>query len=613
MSESISAKLGTLPREPGVYLFRDARGRVIYIGKARNLFERVRTYFRENTEAGALGGPLRQEIRDLETIVVGSEKEAFILENEMIQRHRPRFNIRLREGGNFVYLRLDINQDYPRLEVTRWVRDDGARYFGPYPAASALRKTLRVVNRYFQLRTCSDHDPSIHRRFCLLCQISRFPEPSVYDIPRKQYRRHVENAVRFLEGRTTGLIRDLRRRMDAASRDRNFEEAARLRDQIHAIERTMEPQKIISDDRLDRDAFGIYRQNGRTGIYILYVRQGRVIGGQGFEPETPAAPDREVLASAVNMYYSRGHLIPDEVLLPFHVEGRQELAGLLSEKSGRPVRLRVPRKNPGRALVERSQRNAGAVLADQRQGAGRPTRALELLRKRLDLDHIPRVIECFDVSHLQGGVIVAAKTAMTDARLDKSRYRRFRIRSVDKGDDFSAMYEAVSRQVQHGLRADALPDLIVVDGGRPQLSAAQAALQAEGVDLTAVALAKKQRRQGQEKTPERIFLPGQTRPLVPAPDAPELLLLARLRDEAHRFAITYQKKTRRRQGMRSSLDAIPGIGKTRKKALFRRFGSIRQIAAASVEDLAVTEGIGPKMARQIKASLNADPGAQHPA
>lgn len=306
MNAKINAKLDTLARKPGVYLFKDARAEVIYIGKAKNLFERVRTYFRENAEDRAFVEPMREEIHDLEFIVTGSEKEAFILENEMIRRHKPRYNVRLREGGNFVYLRLDVNKDYPRLEVTRQVRDDGARYFGPYPAATALRKTLRVINRYFHLRTCSDHDPSTHRQPCLLCQISRFPQPSVFDIPKEDYRRYVEMAVRFLEGRTTGLIADLRQRMKAAAEKRNFEEAARLRDQIHAIERTMEPQKIVSKDRRDRDVFGVHRREGRTGVYVLYVRQGRVIGGQGFAPDTPPGWTRAGTGASGSVPWTRG-------------------------------------------------------------------------------------------------------------------------------------------------------------------------------------------------------------------------------------------------------------------------------------------------------------------
>jgi excinuclease ABC subunit C len=479
----LKEKLKALPDEPGVYLMKDKTGNIIYIGKAKNLRSRLMTYIADTRDERALMPFLAQEIADIETVVGGNEKEALILENELIKRHKPRFNIKLKEGGTFVYLRLDLNETYPRLEVTRQVKKDDARYFGPYPAARALRETLRVINRYFKLRTCSDHDPSRHKRPCLLCQISTFPEPSVYDMPPDEYHRHVKDAVSFLQGKKPELLDSLRQRMEKASGNLNFEEAARLRDRIGAIKRTLEPQTVIFETDMDGE--------------------------------------RQVLPALIH------------------------------------------------------------------------------LQKQLRLEHIPRRMECFDVSHFKGNAIVAAKAAMKDGKPDKSRYRRFKIRSVTVGDDYTAMHEAVLRRLKHGMDENDLPDLIVLDGGKGQLGAARRAmteLNITGIDMIAIAKDRGKRR---EHAAEYIYLPGKKKAVVLKQSSAEQLMLMRLRDEAHRFAITYQQKLLHRTTIASTLDRIPGIGSRRRRSLLRRFGSVKRIAAASVDDLAQTEGIGQKTARKI--------------
>ncbi len=605
MNEELTNKILTLPAEPGVYLMKDETGQVIYVGKARNLNRRVRSYF-EGRDQRSLAPFLEQAVSDIETIVVDNEKEALLLENELIKLHQPLFNIKLKEGGNFVYLRLDPAESYPRLEVTRQVRKDGARYFGPYPAARALRETLRVVNRYFKLRTCSDHDPSQHETPCLLCQISRFPQPSVYDIPPEEYRHHVEDAIKFLEGRKPELLDSLRTRMAEASASLRFEEAARLRDRITAVERTLEPQKVKTAELLDRDVIGVHREGSQFGVYVLFVREGRMIGGRAFVFGGQEFPDRELLASFINLYYSEGQFLPAEILLPFEIEGIAGLENLLSERKGSGVRLTVPRSGPGRTLVRMSARNAKQALGKPRTGEDEMIRLLERLRHELHLSRVPYRIECFDVSHFHGEMIVASKVAMVSGRIDKDRYRRYRIRSVTVGDDYSAMFEALTRRLRHGVEENDLPDLIVLDGGKPQLSAGLAALaelRVTGVDM--VALAKKRdfpaRERGEEpvSAPERIFVPGEPEPVVLPPTSPELLLLARLRDEAHRFAITYQKKLSRKERLRSELDDIPGIGEKRKRLLLNRFGSVERIAAATAAELAETEGLGKAAARRV--------------
>jgi excinuclease ABC subunit C len=611
MEKAIQDRIAALPSEPGVYLMKDRSGQVVYVGKAVNLRERVRSYF-SGADQRAFVPALEGLLGDIETIVVKNEKEALLLENELIRRHKPRFNARPKEGKNFIYLRLDAKQRYPRLEVTRQVQRDGARYFGPYPLARALRETLRIVNRYFKLRTCSDHDARSHERPCLLCQIARFPAPSVYDIPEEEYRRHVEGAIMFLEGERTDLVRDLRARMAVATAALRFEEAARLRDQLAAIERTLEPQEIIAATRIDQDAIGHCRRGDRLQLYMLHVRHGRIIGGQAFPFSGQEFPDRELLGSFVNQYYGRNVFVPDEVLLPIDIDAPEVLADLLAERKGAKVRVLVPQRGWRQKLIELARRNAEQGLRPRLAAQTEPANVLERLRKRLGLGRIPRRMECFDVSHFHGGAIVAAQVAMTDGQPDKDRYRRYRVTTVTVGDDYAAMHEVLTRRLRRGLANGDLPDLIVVDGGKPQLGAAQAALKDVGIaGVDAVALAKSRELPEtaapyglRAEVPERIYVPGRPEPVVLAQDSPELLLLARLRDEAHRFAITYQRKLMRRERLRSELEDIPGIGTERRRALLHHFGSVRRVYDASVEELAEVENVGLALARRIHEHLH---------
>jgi excinuclease ABC subunit C len=603
-TKRLKEKLKTLPHEPGVYLMRDKAGNIIYIGKAKNLRIRLKTYFAGTKDERALMPFLTQDIADIETVVGGNEKEALILENELIKRHKPRYNIKLKEGGTFVYLRLDLDPTYPRLEVTRRVKADGARYFGPYPAARALRETLRVMNRYFKLRTCSDHDPARHKRPCLLCQISTFPESSVYDIPSEEYHRHVKDAVSFLQGKKPELLDSLRQRMEQASGDLNFEEAARLRNQIEAIKRTLEPQTVIFDIDTDADVLGCYRMSNYLAVYLVFLRHGRVIGGRALSFEAAEElSEKKRLASFLNLYYSREHFVPDEIWLPFDIEDRKALEEVLSERKDAKVRLVVPKTKDKRALLMTSQRNARLALFQSRKSDRQTIATLINLQTQLGLEHIPRYMECFDVSHFKGDAIVAAKSAMKDGKPDKTRYRRFNIQSVTIGDDYAAIHEAVLRRLRHGMDEKDLPDLIVLDGGKGQLEAALRAirqLNISGIDTIALA---KDRDKKRKDGVEYIYLPGKKEAVTLKPSSAEQLMLMQLRDEAHRFAITYQQKLLLRTTITSDLDRIPGIGKKRRRSLLRRFGSIKRIAAASVDEISQIEGIGKQSARKIISFL----------
>jgi excinuclease ABC subunit C len=611
-SERLEEKLERLPAEPGVYLMKDARGEVIYVGKAVNLRSRVKSYFGRSSDTRAFVPILEDVLHDVDTLVVSNEKEALLLENELIKRHQPRFNVLLKDDKNFICLRLDPSAEWPRLEVVRHFKRDGALYFGPYASASSIRETLRTINRYFQLRTCSDHVLHHRKRPCLLYQIGRCPAPCVYDVSPEEYAQSVREVALFLEGKGSELLEALTERMKNAADVQRYEQAARLRDQLFAIERSLERQKIATIEPIDQDVFGFHREADRLVIYVLYVRKGRLNGGQAFPFTGQEFPDEELLASFVNLYYGQDNVLPDEVLLPLRPEGGVEsLAELLTEKRGRRVRVLVPQRGEKLRLVEMSAANARQAMVDQRRSRDEMEGVLERLGDRLHLSRPPRRIECFDISHFQGTSIVASQVAMTDGELDRARYRHFRIKSVQAQDDFASMYEVVGRRLRRGLAEKDLPDLLVIDGGKGQVASARAAMKDAGVQLDVVGLAKSRELEVDDqagvtaRSPERVFLPERKDPIVLPQNSPELFLLVRIRDEAHRFAITYQQKLMRRRNFRSVLEDIPGVGEGRKKALLRAFGSLKRIREASIEELAAEAGLGTTLAERIHAHLHA--------
>jgi excinuclease ABC subunit C len=612
MDPALWEKLTRLPTAPGVYLMKDRAGEVIYVGKAINLRARVRSYFDRSGDTRAFVPLLEGILGDVQTVLVSNEKEALLLENELIKKHQPRFNVKLRDDKNFICLRLDARQDYPRLEVVRRFANDGALYFGPYASASAIRETLRIINRYFQLRTCSDHALRNRRRACLLYQIGRCPAPCVYDVPPADYHRSVQEAALFLQGKANELVSRLRLRMGEASGALRFEEAARLRDQLRAIERSLERQKVAGE-LVDQDVFGLYREGDRLLIYLLFVRQGRLTGGLPFAFSGQEFPDEELIESFVNLYYGNGNLVPPQILLPLQPEGLGALEDLLSEMRGGKVRIGVPRRGDKLDLVKMANRNAEQSFSERKRDADEVQVILERLRDRLRLARVPRRMECFDVSHFGGSSIVASQVAVTDGEPDKARYRHFRIKSLQTQDDFAALYEVIGRRLRRGVKEEDLPDLLVIDGGKGQLASAYAAIKDAGLDrqVEVVGLAKSReldtpdRDQQRARSPERVFVLGQKDPIVLAQNSTELFMLARMRDEAHRFAITYQQKLMRRQNFRSVLEDVPGVGEGRKKALLRHFGSLKRIREASIEELAEVDGLGPAVAERLHAWLHA--------
>ena len=684
---SIAELLDKLPTDPGVYLMKDKRGRIIYVGKAKNLRSRVRNYFQRSGDNRPFVKLLDRILADIETVITSSEKEALLLENNLIKQHKPRFNVRLVDDKNYLVLRLDPKARYPRLEVTRKIREDGARYFGPYHSARACRQTLEVIGRHFRLRTCTDQVMNGRRRPCLEYQIKRCDAPCVLPVPPSQYAEQVRDVALFLEHKSSELLDRLRSRMMSASDSLEFETAAALRDQLKAIEITLERQHAVATQFVDQDVIGYYREGDVLEIAVLLVRQGKLVGRRTFRCTGQEFPDEESISSFVSQYYDRpGIEIPDEVLLPLAIEDQQAKSDWLRERTeelfgrARKVEVQAPKRGPRQKLVELASKNAAAAYASRRNRTKDTEAALGKLQRRLGLKKLPMRIECFDISHLQGTDTVASRVVFLDGEPAKHLYRTFKVRSVEN-DDFAAMYEVLSRRFRRALgkttgqggggedvgfssanvarrrseallpvairapsaeapaevvdvpewsdaepddveAADAqaeaalgdlalidgdeasdpksedpwsLPDLLVIDGGKGQLATALAALKDIGInwatELDVIGLAKEREDVRGDRKPDRVFLPRTKDPIRLRDNTAELFVLSRIRDEAHRFAVSFHQKLREKRTIRSQLQEIPGIGPRRQQALLRALGSVRRIRVASRQELLAVSGM----------------------
>src|SRR5512139_3397548 len=648
MEPALRKTLEDLPPEPGCYLMKDREGAVVYVGKAANLRARVRQYFDAGGGDDRIFVPLLEDLLgDIEVVVTRSEKEAVLLENELIKKHRPRFNVRLRDDKDFIVLRLDRRHPFPRLEVrrARERRDEGARYFGPYSSASSIRETLRIVNRHFQLRTCTDHVFDHRKRPCILFQIHRCPAPCVYDVPPEEYRQSVEDAVEFLEGRESELVPRLHARMDDAATALDFEGAARLRDQLQAVERSLEKQRVLMADRADRDVVGLWREGPDLVVQVLSMRGGKLQDSRSHPFREQEFPDEEILSSFLSLYYEQNPA-PDEILVPLEPAAADALADVLAERRGRRVRILTPQRGAKADLLEVAARNAEQGFKTWHEKDERREKAMAALVRSLHLARPPRWMECYDISTFQGALAVGSGVSMRDGEPDKENYRRYKVKGVAGQDDFAMLHEVITRRLRRAVSEGQFPDLLVIDGGKGQLNAALAAAKDLGLSTSpvtgipgapfvemvglaksrlvdpaalgtarvvarragrgrgaAVADAAQARDRGfvpeQARSPERVFLPGRKDPVVLRQNSAELFLLARLRDEAHRFAITFHRKLRRERNFRSVLEEIPGIGEGRKRALLRHFGSLKRVKDASVEEISEVEGFGPRQAAAV--------------
>ena len=521
LAQRLADKLENLPNTPGVYLMKDGRGEIFYVGKAKKLRDRIRSYA-AGTDTRSFVALIDAMLDDLEVVLTHSEKEALLLENELIKAHQPRFNVKLTDDKRFLCLRLDVRQPYPRLQVVRRFAKDGARYFGPYHSATAIREALRLINRHFQLRTCTDQVMRNRARPCLQYQIKRCPAPCVFDLNDGTYGTNVRDVVTFLEGRQSELLDKLTERMQTHAEAMNFEAAAALRDQIHAINRSLERQRMVTSDFVNRDVVGLYRQGPAVEVHVMRTRGGRLIDARRFsfartEQETP-----EVLSDFASRYYAeetQAQDVPDEILFPLQMEWDEALASLLAERAGRGVKVLVPERGDKRRLVELADKNAHQAFIDKERERGAAKDSLERLQRALRLKKLPRRLECMDISHLMGEHIVASVVHFADGAPDKARYRHYKIRTTQTQDDFQSMYEVISRRAAKGLAAADLPDLMVIDGGKGQLGAAHAALRDQGVtDVDLISLAKARnleeegglrgRRRGSKATKRSAATPG---------------------------------------------------------------------------------------------------------
>ena len=558
--------LETIPHEPGCYLMKDKRDRIIYIGKAKDLYDRVRNYFQRSGDDRPFVGRLPMLLSDIETIITANEKEALILERTLIKEHQPRFNVELKDDKNFLSLRVDTDQQWPRFEVVRSQEEDGANYYGPYSSASAIRRTLNIINKHFKLRTCPDTVLENRSRPCLQHQIDRCPAPCVFDLDRDDYIQQLEEAMMFLEGRGDELVDKIEAKMQEASDNLDFEMAAEYRDQLQSIEKVLERQVAVNSTDVDQDAFGYYREGDRLTLQVVFIRDGRMEGARSFSYSDQEFPAEEVFSSFLNMYYASGNHIPREVLLPTalsdsEMEAFEEILGEMAE---RRVYLKVPKRGKKHALVQTAMRNAEHSFKAEHSKEEQQRDLMQKLQQALKLRNLPRRIECYDISNLQGSQIVGSKVYFEEAEPDKSGYRHYKMKEVHQQDDFASMHEMLKRRFRKVAKGDEdAPDLVVIDGGKGQLAQADKVLEdlgLHGVDLISLAKAKTDRSGFDDpevtSSPERVFLPNRKNPVRIDQNSAEMYLLERLRDEAHRFAIDYHKKLRRKETLKSDLDDV---------------------------------------------------------
>ncbi len=595
----LQSKLDHLPDQPGCYLFKDQAGEILYIGKAAVLADRVRSYFLRSGDQSPKTALLVDQIADLETMVTRSELEALILESNLVKRHKPRFNVVLRDDKQYPYLRLPVKEAFPRLSIVRRVQKDGALYYGPYTPTGALRETLKVIKRVFPLATCTIDIDGTAERACIEFEIKRCMAPCTGNQSSQDYHRIVKQVRQFLEGRDRELLDELRTQMEAAADREEFEEAARLRDRMFKIERTLERQRITQTVSVDQDVIGIARQGAAVDLQLLFVRGGLLIGRKDFFwPQSSDSSDEELVCAAIEQFYNKDGQPPKELLVPVDLPDSELLSRWLSEKRGDGVRVLAPGRGAKHQLVLLAEENATAAVADHLRDVEIERQAGEELKRLLRLDKPPHRIEGFDISNTMGNQSVASMVVWEDGQMKKSDYRRFKIQSVSGANDFASMQEVVLRRYRD-TEDLARPDLVLIDGGLGQLAAAMEALKQAGQpDLAIFGLAK-----AKGEKDERIYLPSRKNPIVLRANSPATHLVQRIRDEAHRFAITFHRKLRSKTLVASKLDQIIGVGELKRNRLLRQFGSLENIAAAS--DKALHEaGLDGKTVAEFRRALN---------
>src|SRR5512140_37920 len=622
ISEKIQGILATLPTKPGCYIMKNAEGKIIYVGKAINLKNRVRSYFHADASHDNKTRRLVRDISHIEWIVVGSELEALILEMNLIKRHRPKYNIRLKDDKRYPYIKVHWNEPYPRVTVTRMMSEDGARYFGPYTSAWAVYQTLDVLRRIFPYLTCDREITGLDKRACLYFDIKLCTAPCIGAINQAGYRQMISDLMDFLSGHSETIVSRMQQEMETAAEELRFEKAAALRDRLKAVQSIIERQKVVfAADYLDSDVLAMARTDGEACVQIFFIRGGKLIGREYFILEgTEETTDSEVMTQFVQQFYAEAATVPDQVMLPNQLEEAQIVSQWLrSKRGGKKVEMFVPKEGQPQELVQMAAENAAETLqalrAQWQADSHKQEMALAELQSAFRLPQPPNRIECYDVSHTQGVATVGAMVVFEQGVPAKKMYRKFNIDSTSPGapDDFASMEEMLTRRFRRwqaandpaaqapGAKPDEsfsfLPDLIIIDGGKGQLSRAVKVLDDYGLGgkVPVVGLAKRE---------EEIFFPHKSDSLVLPRHSQGLYLVQRIRDEAHRYGITAHRVRRTKQGMASRLDSIPGIGPARRKSLLLHFGSVEKIGAASLDELAEVAGMTRAAAESIKAHLD---------
>ena len=612
LEDAIRRRLQAVPDTSGVYLFRDAKTQVIYVGKALRLRDRLRQYFTPGYAETARVAELVRRATDFEFITTANEVEALVLENNLIKNYRPRYNIRLKDDKNYLYLKLPVTEDFPRVHYSRRVQNDGALYFGPYTSAQSLRSTVKSIRQLLPFRTCSD-EIFKQGKVCLDFHIKRCPGPCERRISSEDYKARIHEVALFMEGRSDILVRELQERMESSAGRLDFENAARYRDQLQSIERIADRQRVLTRGRDDQDIVAYARSGNDVFVEVAYVRQSKMVGHDGHALDGAAdATEPELLRGFMLQYYSSATHVPRTVILPGPVDEPELLIGWLSEKRGGPVTLEIPQRGRKRGLVTQLAETAKQELEQLRIQAdydrSRTEPMLAALAQALDLESPPKRIECYDISNIQGDSAVGSMVVFEDGRPRNDHYRHFRIKYTPGPNDFAMLQEVLRRRLerlesaQRREEADIVgdrsfttrPDLILIDGGKGQLSAALEVMETAGyADIPTFALAKER---------EEIFAPGRAEPIVQERNSPGMFLVQRVRDEAHRFAITHHRKVRARKALTSPLDSVEGIGPARKRALLRHFGSVQAIREAPVDEI-VKLGIPERLASRLKETL----------
>ncbi len=615
-SDHIKGILDTLPGKPGCYLMKNTAGEIIYVGKAINLRNRVRSYFQDSRGLDTKTRQLVRHITTIEWIVVGSELEALILEMTLIKKHRPHYNIRLKDDKRYPYIKVHWKEPFPKVTVTRQMVDDGSRYFGPYTSVWAVHQTLDVLRRIFPYLTCDREITGKDPRACLYYDIKLCGGPCIGAIQQIGYRQMIDDLCLFLQGRTDPIVSRMRSEMEQSAEELKFERAAALRDQIQAIDQVVERQKVISSERVDSDVIAVARADGEACVQIFFIRSGKLIGREYFVLEgTEDAAESEVLSQFIKQFYSEAATIPSRVLLPHDVEETQIIEQWLrSRRSGEKVEIIVPHEGVSQELVQMAAENAtdtlNALRTQWQADTNRQTEALSELQQALNLPSPPNRIECYDISNTQGTASVASMVVFEQGVPSKKKYRHFNIQTVTGPDDFASMEEVLTRRFRRwqvsqethapGEKLDPsfsfLPDLLMVDGGKGQLGRAVTVLERFGLfdKIPVVGLAKQQ---------EELFRPHLSESLLLPRHSQGLYLIQRIRDEAHRFAITAHRARRSREGLVSRLDKIRGIGPAKRRALLTHFGTIEDIIQAPIEELTAVKGITPEIAQALKTQL----------